>query len=438
GEPFPIYYKNDVPYTLDESDLPLELPEVDKYLPTETGDAPLARAKNWKTKDGHPLETDTMPGWAGSSWYYLRYMDPNNETAMVSEESVNYWKQVDLYLGGSEHATGHLLYVRFWTKFLYDIGKLPFNEPAKKLVNQGMIQGVSSLVYRINNTNKFVSNGLIDQHETTVLHIDVSMVSNDELDLDAFKNWRPEFKDAEFVLEDGKYICGSEVEKMSKRWHNVVNPDDVVDRYGADTLRMYEMFLGPIELSKPWSTNGIDGVYKFLKKYWRLFIVNEKFSVSDKEPNGKELKSLHKTIKKIEEDIERLSFNTCISAFMICVNELSDLKCNKRAILEPLTIVLASFAPHITEEVWQHLGHQTSVTQATYPKFDESKLVEDNFSYPVSVNGKTRFKIELPLNLDKNQVEKEVLDSEQIQKWLEGNNPKKVIVVPGRIVNVVV
>ena len=441
GEPFPVYFKDGIPFVMDESELPLLLPEVDKYLPTETGEPPLARADNWKTKDGHPIETSTMPGWAGSSWYYLRYMDANNDKEFLGDEAAKYWKEVDLYIGGSEHATGHLLYVRFWTKFLKDLGFIDIVEPAKKLVNQGMIQGTSSLVYRINGTNEFVSLNLKKDHETTAIHVDVNMVQNNILDIEEFKKWRPEFNEAEHSsLEEGNYICGSEVEKMSKRWHNVVNPDDIIDQFGTDTLRMYEMFLGPLELSKPWNTNGIDGVHKFLRKFWRLFHDREnQFVVSDEQANKDELKVLHKTIKKFEEDIERLSFNTTVSAFMICVNELTDLKCHKRDILEPLCIMLSSYAPHIAEELWMKLGKEPSVVDAPFPALDESHLVEDSFEYPVSVNGKLRFKIELPMNMQKQEIEEEVLKAEDLQKWLnEGNPPKKVIVVPGRIVNVVV
>lgn len=438
GEPIPVYYKNGIPYTLNESDLPLELPPVDKYLPTEMGEPPLARASTTWKKDGlYPYEHTTMPGWAGSSWYFLRYMDPGNEKVFASSEALHYWKEIDLYIGGSEHATGHLLYVRFWTKFLYDLGYLQQDEPAKKLINQGMIQGISSLVYRVNNSNHFVSHGLKDNFTTTALHIDISLVQNNILNIEGLKNWREEFKTATFELEDGKYICGSEVEKMSKRWHNVVNPDDICNEYGADCLRLYEMFLGPLEQSKPWNTNGITGVYNFLKKFWRLFFKNGVFTLVEEEANKAELKILHKTIKKIKDDIERFSFNTSVSAFMICINELSELKCNKKSILEPLLILLSPFAPHLTEELWKRAGYKKSITFATFPLFNETCITEDSFEYPVSINGKTRFKINLSLQFTNDQIIKEVLSGEEIQKWLQGNEPKKVIVVPGRIVNVV-
>ncbi len=438
GEPIPVYYKNGIPYTLTEEELPLKLPEIDKYLPTESGEPPLARAAGWKHEGKYDYEHTTMPGWAGSSWYYLRYMDPKNDRCFASKEALDYWKEVDLYIGGSEHATGHLLYVRFWTKFLYDLGYITISEPAKKLINQGMIQGTSSIIYRINNTNRYVSYGLKEKFETTAIHIDVNFVNNQVVNIDALRNWREEFNTATFELENGKLICGSEVEKMSKRWHNVVNPDMICEEYGADCLRMYEMFLGPLEQSKPWNTNGITGVYNFLKKLWRLFFDEGAFHVSDESPSKQELKALHKTIKKIKEDIERFSFNTSVSTFMICVNELTELKCNKRQVLEPLIITLSPFAPHIAEELWNRLGNESSISQATYPVYEESYLAEDSFEYPVSVNGKTRFKINLPLQSSKEEVEKEVLTAEELKKWLNGNTPKKVIVVPGRIVNVVI
>ena len=396
GEPFPVYYKDDLPYMLDESKLPLELPEVDKYLPTESGEPPLGRAKNWKTEDGYPLELNTMPGFAGSSAYFLRYMDPHNNKALVDHEICNYWKNVDLYLGGSEHATGHLIYARFWNMFLYDLGVACEEEPFKKLINQGMIQGRSNFVYRIQGTNTFVSVGLKDQYKTTEIHVDVNIVKNDVLDQDAFRAWMPEYANAEFILENGKYICGWAIEKMSKSMFNVVNPDTIIEEYGADTLRLYEMFLGPLEFSKPWDTQGIDGVYKFLRKFWRLFQVGEDFSVSDEIPSREELKVLHKTIKKVEYDIENFSFNTSIPAFMICTNELTALKCNKRAILEPLVIALAPFAPHMAEELWSLLGHTQSITKESFPKWEEKFLVEDAFEYPVSFNGKGRFKLSMP------------------------------------------
>ncbi|MCB9190900.1 MAG: leucine--tRNA ligase [Flavobacteriales bacterium] len=509
GEPIPIYYKDGVPYPINK--LPLELPEVEKYLPTEAGDPPLGNAENWNwdpeketivpNGEGYPIELSTMPGWAGSSWYYLRYMDAQNDEAFVGEEAIKYWGNVDYYAGGAEHATGHLLYVRFWTKFLKDLGYLPFDEPAKKLVNQGMIQGRSNFVYRLplfasqwtnpdhEDADKllidpksfpafFVSQKIyksilsdrtsvesikyIEEIESRLselsekfrkqqgrpgniswldpfpMHVDVNIVKNDELDLEAFKNWREEYKDAEFILEDGKYICGWEVEKMSKSKYNVQNPDDVINRYGADTLRLYEMFLGPLEDAKPWNTNGIEGVSRFLKKFWNMFHDGDSFSVSDEEPTKKELKALHATIKKVQEDIERLSFNTCVSQFMICVNELTDLKCNKRAILEPLTVVVSTYAPHICEEIWSKLGHTESITFAEYPAFNESYLVEDSISYPISFNGKTRLNLELPASMGKDEVEQVVLANEEVLQRLEGATPKKVIVVPKRIVNIVV
>ena len=438
GEPIPVYYKNGIPQTLDESDLPLILPEIDKFHPTETGEPPLARAANWKYKSEYEYETTTMPGWAGSSWYFLRYMDANNDKELVSQEAVNYWKNVDFYLGGAEHATGHLLYVRFWTKFLFDRGFIPVNEPAQKLINQGMIQGVSAFVYRIVGTNKFVSAGLRKEHTTSALHVDVAIAPNHELDIEAFKKWREDFADAEFILENGKYICGSEVEKMSKSKYNVVTPDDIILQYGADTLRLYEMFLGPLEQSKPWSTQGISGVHNFLRRLWRLFHGKENvFAVSDEVPTKGELKSLHKTIKKVEDDVERFSFNTTVSSFMICVNELTDAKCNKRAILEPLLVILSPYAPHFAEELWEKLGHTESITKATFPEWKEEFLVEDEFEYPISINGKVKSKIKLSLQLTKEDIEKAVLSASDANKLFEGT-PKKIIVVPGRIVNIVI
>ena len=438
GEPFPVYYKDGVPYTLPEEELPLELPEIDSYKPTEEGEPPLARAKNWKTKEGYPLETSTMPGFAGSSGYYLRYMDPHNDEQYFSPEAVNYWRSVDLYVGGAEHATGHLIYARFWNKFLFDMGMTPEDEPFKKLINQGMIQGRSNFVYRIKGTNTFVSYGLKDKYDVTPIHVDISLVKNDVLDIEAFKNWRPEFNDAEFILEDGKYICGWAVEKMSKSMYNVVNPDDIIDKYGADTLRLYEMFLGPIEQHKPWDTNGIDGVHKFLKKFWRLFHLNGSFEVSDEKPTGEELKILHRTIKKVTEDIETFNYNTAISTFMICVNDLTSLKCNKKEVLEPLTVLLSPFAPHIAEELWHLLGHEGTVYNTSFPSYDDKYLVENEYEYPVSFNGKMRFKIKLPLDMPKEEVEKAVLGHEKSQKWLDGKKPKKVIIVPKKIINIVV
>ena len=438
GEPFPVYYKDDLPYMLDESKLPLELPEVDKYLPTESGEPPLGRAKNWKTEDGYPLELNTMPGFAGSSAYFLRYMDPHNNKALVDHEICNYWKNVDLYLGGSEHATGHLIYARFWNMFLYDLGVACEEEPFKKLINQGMIQGRSNFVYRIQGTNTFVSVGLKDQYKTTEIHVDVNIVKNDVLDQDAFRAWMPEYANAEFILENGKYICGWAIEKMSKSMFNVVNPDTIIEEYGADTLRLYEMFLGPLEFSKPWDTQGIDGVYKFLRKFWRLFQVGEDFSVSDETPSREELKVLHKTIKKVEYDIENFSFNTSIPAFMICTNELTALKCNKRAILEPLVIALAPFAPHMAEELWSLLGHTQSITKESFPKWEEKFLVEDAFEYPVSFNGKVRFKLSMPLTATNADIEAAVKAAPESTKWLEGKEIKKMIIVPKKIVNIVI
>jgi len=439
GEPFPVYYKDGIPYMMDESELPLLLPEVDKYLPTENGEPPLARAKNWKTKEGYPIETSTMPGFAGSSGYYLRYMDPRNDTAYFSKEANEYWENVDLYLGGAEHATGHLIYSRFWNKFLFDIGLVAKDEPYKKLVNQGMIQGKSSIAYRVKGTNQFVSHGLRDKYDCTDIHVDVNIVHDDILDIDAFKAWRPDLSDAVFILEEGKYVCGTEVEKMSKSLHNVVNPDELIERYGADTLRLYEMFLGPLEQSKPWDTNGIEGVFRFIRKFWRLFHDYENtFAVSDETPGKAELKVLHKTIKKIEDDIERLSLNTGVSTFMICVNELSELKCNKRQILEPLVILIAPYAPHLAEELWENLGHPESISTASFPEFNPSFVAEDTFNYPVSFNGKMRFQIELSLSLTTAEIEKSVLEAPESAKWLGDKPPKKVIVVPGKIVNIVV
>ncbi|TVQ09564.1 MAG: leucine--tRNA ligase [Bacteroidetes bacterium] len=439
GEPFPVYYKDGMPYMMDESKLPLELPEVDKYLPTESGEPPLARANNWQTEEGYPIETNTMPGFAGSSAYYLRYMDPKNDKELVSAEAIEYWQDVDLYIGGAEHATGHLVYARFWNKFLYDIGVSVKEEPFKKLINQGMIQGRSSFVYRVKGTSKFVSYNLRKDYETMPIHVDVNIVHNDILDTDAFKKWNPEYKDAEFILEDGKYICGWEVEKMSKSFHNVVNPDDLIQRYGADTLRLYEMFLGPLEYAKPWDTNGIEGVFRFMKKLWRLYHANNNaFEVSEEKATPAELKALHKTIKKISEDIEKFSFNTAVSQFMICVNELTDLKCNKREILSPLATVVSSFAPHIAEELWQQLGNKESIVSAPFPQWKEEYIADAMDMYPVSFNGKTRFKIEMPAGSTKEEVEAAVLKADEAQKWLEGKAPKKVIVVPKKIVNVVI
>ena len=438
GEPFPAYYKEGIPYVLDDARLPLELPPIEDFGPTEQGEPPLARVKGWHTAEGYPYELRTMPGFAGSSAYYLRYMDPHNDKALVSKEADEYWENVDLYVGGIEHATGHLMYSRFWNKFLYDLGYVCKDEPFKKLVNQGMIQGRSSFVYRIKNTNTYVSAGLKGQYDTQEIHVDVNIVKNDVLDLEAFKAWRPEYADAEFILEDGKYVCGWAVEKMSKSMYNVVNPDMIVENYGADTLRMYEMFLGPLEQSKPWDTNGIDGVHKFLRKFWRLFFDKDgNFAVDDAPADKKALKILHKTIKKVGEDIENFSFNTSISAFMICVNELTDLKCNNREVLEPLTVLVSPFAPHICEELWSLLGKETSVCDAVFPVFDSEYLKEDSFEYPVSFNGKTRFKKELPLSFSRQEIEDAVLADESTKKYLDGKQPKKIIVVKGKIINVV-
>jgi leucyl-tRNA synthetase len=474
GEPIPVYYKDGLPKVLDESELPLILPEVDKYLPTETGEPPLARAStSWKKNGNFDYEYSTMPGWAGSSWYFLRYMDANNDKEFISKQAAEYWQNVDLYIGGAEHATGHLLYVRFWTKFLYDLGLIPVIEPAKKLINQGMIQGVSSFVYRSNAKNSFVSYHLIkDQFDktsieeleklasltnakdeiisawqnssyhkygkVTPLHVDVNLVDNNILDIEAFRNWREEYKQAEFILEDGKYICGSEVEKMSKSKWNVVSPDDMVAQYGADCLRLYEMFLGPLELSKPWNTNGITGVSNFMRKLWRLYHDGDIYNVSDEEANKAELKTLHKTIKKINYDIENFSFNTSVSNFMICVNELTELKCNKRSILEPLAILIAPYAPHIAEELWNKLGHSETITYANFPECNESYLIETSFSYPISLNGKTKFNHEFDLSITKEELEKAVMSLDQTIKILDGKAPKKVIVVHQKIVNIVV
>lgn len=438
GEPIPVYYKDGIPQTMDEKDLPLELPQIDEYKPTATGEPPLGRAKNFTYK-GYPLELSTMPGWAGSSWYFLRYMDPKNITRFVGEKAEKYWNQVDLYIGGAEHATGHLFYSRFWNMFLHDLGFVSSAEPFKKLINQGMIQGRSNFVYRVNGTNKYVSHGLKDKYETSQLHVDVNIVHNDVLDLEAFKKWRADYKDAEFELEDGKYICGSEVEKMSKSKYNVVNPDDICERFGADTLRMYEMFLGPLEQFKPWNTHGIEGVYKFLRKLWRLYYNEQgKLLVTDKAPSPEELKILHKTIKKVEEDIERHSFNTSVSTFMVCVNELSSLKCSSKEVLEQLLIVLSPYAPHITEELYSTaLGHTESLSKASYPQWKQEYMTESEFEYPISINGKMRAKINFPLDMPAADIEKQVLANEVVQKWLEGKAPKKIIVVPNRIVNVV-
>ena len=442
GEPFPVYYKNDIPYLIEDDRLPVTLPEVDKYLPTEDGEPPLARAKkeDWNVSEGDHMEYNTMPGWAGSSWYFLRYMDPHNEAAFVSREKADYWNQVDLYIGGSEHATGHLLYARFWTKFLYDMGFIGFNEPFKKMINQGMILGRSSFVYRDKASGKFVTFNKRKEYQTARLHADIHLVDNDQLDLEGFKNWLPEYANATFILEDdGSYQCGHEVEKMSKSKYNVQTPDALVEKYGADTLRCYEMFLGPLEQAKPWDTKGISGVHNFLRKFWRLFHDKDNnLNVTDAEPDKKALKTLHKTIKKIQEDLDRYSFNTPVSNFMIATNELTDLNCNNRAVLRELLILISSYAPHICEELWEKIGEKESITKATFPTFNPDYLVEAEFAYPVSFNGKMRFKLPLPTNMSKEDVEAAVLSDEQSAKYLDGKAPKKVIVVPGRIVNIVV
>ena len=432
GEPFPIYYKDGIPTPIPMDKLPLELPEISEFKPTEAGEPPLARAKDW-TFEGYPLEKSTMPGFAGSSAYYLRYMDPDNDNALVSERADKYWRDVDLYIGGTEHATGHLIYSRFWNKFLYDLGYVCEAEPFKKLINQGMIQGRSNFVYRIVNTNTFVSAGLKDQYQTTEIHVDINLVRNDKLDLDGFKAWRPEFNDAEFILENGEYICGWAVEKMSKSMFNVVNPDDICDTYGADTLRLYEMFLGPLEQSKPWDTKGIDGVNRFLKRFWRLFD-----NLSEEKAKPEELKVLHKLIGKEQEDIENFSFNTTISAFMIAVNDLMALGCSKREILEPMVALLSPFAPHIAEELWHMLGHGGSVADASFPEFIPALAAEDNVIYPVQFNGKMRFTVELPKSASPAEVEAFVRGYQQTAKYVGDLKIVKVIVVPGKIVNVVI
>ena len=437
GEPFPMYFKDGIatPMTLEQ--LPLQLPEVDKFLPTETGEPPLGRASGW-TIDGYPIELSTMPGFAGSSAYYLRYMDPHNSEALVSTQANEYWRDVDLYIGGTEHATGHLIYSRFWNKFLFDLGYVCEKEPFRKLINQGMIQGRSNFVYRIINTNTFVSLGLKDQYETTEIHVDVNIVRNDRLDLEAFKAWMPDFANAEFILEDGEYICGWAIEKMSKSMFNVVNPDLICDTYGADTLRLYEMFLGPLEQSKPWDTKGIDGVNRFIRKVWRLFYDRDGLIVTDEKATPEELKALHKLIGKVRADIEAFSFNTAVSAFMIAVNELTDLKCSKREILEQLIVLLAPFTPHIAEELWEALGHKESITYATFPEYIEEYTIENTCTYAVSFNGKTRFTVDLPLDMPREEVDAHVRSLDQTAKYVVGGNIVKVIVVPGKIVNIVV
>ncbi len=434
GEPFPVYYRDGIPCMLPQESLPLQLPEIDQYLPTEKGEPPLGRAKNWTTPEGYPLELNTMPGFAGSSAYYLRYMDPHNDRKLVSPEANGYWRQVDLYIGGTEHATGHLIYSRFWNKFLYDLGEICEDEPFRKLINQGMIQGRSNFVYRIKDTNTFVSAGLKDQYDTTPIHVDVNIVTNDVLDTKAFRKWRPEFATAEFILEDGKYTCGWAVEKMSKSMFNVVNPDDIVEKYGADTLRLYEMFLGPLEQSKPWDTNGIDGVNRFIKKLWKLYD-----NVDASEPTPANLKTIHTLIRKVTQDIENFSFNTSVAAFMICVNELTAQKCHSQAVLHDLVILLAPFAPHVAEELYHTaLGRNESVVDAHWPEFNEKHLVEDNVTYAVSFNGKARFNITVAADMPQAEVEKTALDNEAAAKWMEGKQVVKIIFVPGKIVNIVI
>ncbi len=437
GEPFPVYFKDGIATPMPFESLPLRLPEIDKYLPTSTGEPPLGRAADWNV-DGWPIEKSTMPGFAGSSAYYLRYMDPHNGDALVGKEADSYWRDVDLYIGGTEHATGHLIYSRFWNKFLYDLGYVCEKEPFRKLINQGMIQGRSNFVYRIINTNTFVSLGLKDNYETTEIHVDVNIVHNDRLDMDAFRKWMPDFADAEFILEDGEYVCGWAVEKMSKSMYNVVNPDMICDTYGADTLRLYEMFLGPLEQSKPWDTKGIDGVNRFLKRVWRMFYDRDGFIVTEGKASAEELKSLHKLIGKVRSDIEAFSFNTAVSAFMIAVNELYELKCNKREILEPLIVLLSPFAPHIAEELWAALGHGESISYAAFPEYVEAYTVENTCTYAVSFNGKTRFTVELSAGMSREEVEAHVRGLEQTAKYVAGGNIVKVIVVPGKIVNIVV
>lgn len=467
GEPFPVVFRNDIPYAMDERDLPLTLPPTDTFKPSGNGEGPLANLHDWiNPAPGEMRDSNTMPTHAGAAWYFLRYGDPHNKKEFASREALDYWGPVDVYIGGSEHAVAHLLYARLWIKILHDLGYLNFDEPFKKLINQGKITGDSRFVYRINPSHYFISKSLLDRVTdgdvldktalsklvesntgkelanikdlgVTPLHVDISIVNGVELNTEAFKKWKPDFASAEFILDDGKYICGTAIEKMSKTYYNVVNPDDIIDGYGADTLRMYEMFLGPLEMSKPWNTNGIDGVYKFLRRFWNLFHPGGSFAVSDNVPSKEELKVLHRTLKKVSEDIERYSFNTCVSEFMICSNDLSSLKCNKRAVLEPLVVALSPFAPHIAEELWHLLGYDTSVTTASFPAFDEQYLREDSFEYPISINGKVRAKMNFALDMPKEDIEKVVLASEIVQKWSDGKEPKKVIVVPGRIVNVV-
>jgi len=440
GEPFPVYYEDGAAKVLNESELPLELPKIDEYKPTETGEPPLGRALNWQTPEGHKFELSTMPGFAGSSAYYLRYMDPNNDDALVSTEANEYWQDVDLYIGGTEHAVGHLIYSRFWNKFLFDLGYTIKDEPFKKLVNQGMIQGRSNFVYRIEGSNIFVSEEQKEEYKITEIHVDVNLVHNDFLNVEAFKAWRPEFVDAEFILnEDNKYKCGFAVEKMSKSLYNVVNPDDIIEQYGADTLRLYEMFLGPIEQSKPWDTNGIEGVHRFLKKLLNLFYGNtEDCIVTDEKPTDKEYKILHTAIKKVDGDIQRFSFNTVVSTYMICVNDLSALKCHKKEILEQLLVILSPVAPHIAEELWHVIGNGGSITSTKFPELNEKYLKESSVKYPVAFNGKTKFTVEVPADMKKDEIEKLILNDERTIKRIENTQIKKIIVVPGRMVNIVI
>jgi leucyl-tRNA synthetase len=452
GEPFPVEFRNDIPYAMNEDELPLQLPPSNNFKPSGTGEGPLANLTDWiNFAPGRKRDSNTMPTHAGAAWYFLRFTDPHNQTAFADRKALDYWGQVDVYVGGSEHAVAHLLYARLWVKVLHDLGYLSFDEPFKKLINQGKIQGDSRFVYRIRGTHKFVSSGLKKHYETDELHVDISMVNGLELDTEAFKKWKPDFADAEFILEDGNgnplstdngkdgvYICGFAIEKMSKSYFNVVNPDDIINDYGADTLRLYEMFLGPLEASKPWSTHGIDGVFKFLRKFWNLaHDAQGNFRVTYAEPTQQEMKVLHRTLKKIQNDIENFSFNTSVSEFMICTNELTSLKCNKIKILEPLTIALAPFAPHMAEELWQLFGHTTTICDATFPAYDEQYLTESSFNYPISINGKVRAQMNFALDMPKEDIEKIVLASEIVLKWSEGKPPKKVIVVPGKIVNVV-
>ncbi|MDR2520383.1 MAG: leucine--tRNA ligase [Bacteroidales bacterium OttesenSCG-928-I14] len=436
GEPLPIYYKNGIPFSVNEKDLPIKLPKIDKFLPTEAGDPPLKRAKNWTYK-GYPLELTTMPGFAGSSAYYLRYEDPNNKKHLVSSKANKYWKNVDLYIGGIEHATGHLIYSRFWNKFLFDLNIIIEDEPFKKVINQGMIQGRSNFVYRIKNTNTFVSYGLKNQYDVIPIHVDVNKVSNDILDIESFKKWNPEYLNAEFILENGKYICGWTTEKMSKSMFNVINPDDIVTKFGADVFRLYEMFLGPFEQSKPWNTKGINGIVRFIRNFWNLFFKKDKFSISNEQPTNEEFKILHKALKKISSDIENFSFNTSISAFMICTNELKTLKCNKYSILNELVIALAPFAPHISEELWHLFGNKTSIFDTKFPEYNEIYLKEDTKKYMISFNGKTRFSLNFPLNTSEDDIKNAVLTHIDSKKWLKNKIPKKIIIIPNKIINIV-